>query len=152
MHGLGKSLLLCLLCKDKVEITLWPRVRFLAALWKVKVLVAQLCPTLWDPVDYSPPGSSVHGILLARILEWVAISFFRGSSRPRGWTQVSYIAEKAMATHSSTLAWEIPGTEEPGSLQSMGVAKSRTQLMWLSSSSSSSSWITGRFFAVWATR
>ena len=39
----------------------------------VKVLVAQLCLTLFDPKDYSSPGSSVHGILLARILEWVAI-------------------------------------------------------------------------------
>ena len=39
------------------------------------VLVAQSCPTLCDPTDYSPPGSSVHGILQARILEWVAISF-----------------------------------------------------------------------------
>ena len=45
--------------------------------------VAQSCPTLWDPVDCSPPGSSAHGILQARILEWVAISFSRGSSRPR---------------------------------------------------------------------
>ena len=39
--------------------------------------VAQSCPTLWDPVDCSPPGSSVHGILQARILEWVAISFLK---------------------------------------------------------------------------
>ena len=42
--------------------------------------VAQSCPTLCDPIDCSPPGSSVHGILQARILEWVAISFSRGSS------------------------------------------------------------------------
>ena len=47
------------------------------------VKVAQSCPTFCDPVDYRPPGSSVHGILQARILEWVAISSFRGSSRPR---------------------------------------------------------------------
>ena len=53
--------------------------------------VAQSCPTLCDPVDGSPPGSSVHGILQARILEWVAISFSRGSSRPRDRTQVSHI-------------------------------------------------------------
>ena len=45
--------------------------------------VAQSCPTLCNPVDCSPPGSSVHGILQARILEWVAISFSRGSSQPR---------------------------------------------------------------------
>ena len=48
--------------------------------------------TLHDPMDYSPPGSSVHGILQARILEWVAIPFSRGSSQPRDGTQVSYIA------------------------------------------------------------
>ena len=46
----------------------------------VKVIVAQSCPTLCDPMDCSPPGSSVHGVLQARILEWVAIPFSRGSS------------------------------------------------------------------------
>ena len=46
-------------------------------------LVAQSCPTLCKPVDCSPPGFPVHGILQARILEWVTISFSRGSSRPR---------------------------------------------------------------------
>ena len=45
--------------------------------------VTQSCPTLCDPVDCSPPGSSVHGILQAGLLEWVAISFSGGSSRPR---------------------------------------------------------------------
>ena len=54
--------------------------------------VARACPTLCDPVDCSPPGSSIHGILQARILEWVAISFPRGPSWPRDWTQVSRIA------------------------------------------------------------
>ena len=44
---------------------------------------AQSQPALWDPIDCSPPGSSVHGILQARILEWVAVSFSRGSSPPR---------------------------------------------------------------------
>ena len=47
-----------------------------------KVLLTQLCPTLSDSIDCSPPGSSVHRILQARILERVAISFFRGSSDP----------------------------------------------------------------------
>ena len=50
---------------------------------KVKVLVAQLCLTLCNPMDCSPPDSSVHEIFQARILEWVAISFSRGSSQPR---------------------------------------------------------------------
>ena len=49
---------------------------------KVKVLVTQSCLTLCDTMDCSPPGCSVHGILQARILEWVAISFSRGSSHP----------------------------------------------------------------------
>ena len=53
--------------------------------------VAQSCPTLCNPVNCSLPGSSVHGIFQARVLEWVAISFSRGSSRPRDWTQVSLI-------------------------------------------------------------
>ena len=50
---------------------------------KVKVLVAQSCPTLCDPIDCSPPTSTVHGIFQARILEWIASSFSRGSSRLR---------------------------------------------------------------------
>ena len=54
--------------------------------------VTQSCATLCDPMDSSLPGSSVHGIFQARILEWVAISFSRGSSQPRDWTQVSHIA------------------------------------------------------------
>ena len=54
--------------------------------------VAQLCPTLCDPKDCSLPGSSIHGIFQARVLEWIAISFSRGSSRPRDGTRVSRIA------------------------------------------------------------
>ena len=54
-------------------------------------LVTQSCPTLWDPMDCSPPGSSVHGNLQARILEWVVVPSSRGSSQPRDWTQVSHI-------------------------------------------------------------
>ena len=53
--------------------------------------VSQLCPTLSDPMDCSLPGSTVHGILQARTLEWVAISFSRGSSPPRNQTQDSRI-------------------------------------------------------------
>ena len=53
--------------------------------------VAQSCPTLCDPMDCSLPGSSLHGILQARVLEWVAISFSRGSSWPRDRTWVSRI-------------------------------------------------------------
>ena len=46
-------------------------------------LAAQSCPTLCNPMDYGPPGSSVHGILQARTLEWVAMPFSRGSSQTR---------------------------------------------------------------------
>ena len=53
--------------------------------------VAQACPTLCDPMDCNLPGS-IHGILQARILEWVAISFSKGSSRPRDRTRISRIA------------------------------------------------------------
>ena len=52
-----------------------------------KAEVAQLCPTLCDPMGYT-----VHGILQARILEWVAMPFPRGSSQPRDQTQVSHTA------------------------------------------------------------
>ena len=56
------------------------------------VLVAQSCLTLCNTMDCSPPGSSVCGIFQARILEWVAIPFSKGSSQPRDWTCVSCIA------------------------------------------------------------
>ena len=55
-------------------------------------MCAQSILTLCDPMDCGPPGSSVHGILQARILEWVAISFSRGSSQPRDQTRVSCIS------------------------------------------------------------
>ena len=61
-------------------------------LWLVRVLAVQSCPTLCDPVDCSPPSSSVHGILQARILEWVIIPFSRASSWPRDLTPVFCIA------------------------------------------------------------
>ena len=54
--------------------------------------VAQLCPTLCYPMDCSPTGPSVQGIFQARLLEWIAISFSRGSSKPRDRTWVSCIA------------------------------------------------------------
>jgi len=53
---------------------------------------AHSCPTLRDPMDYSLSGSSVHGILQVRILEWVAMPSSRGSSQPRDGTHVSYIS------------------------------------------------------------
>ena len=61
-------------------------------LWKRRCLVAQSGLTLCDPMDCSVPGSSDNGVLQARILEWVAIPFSRGSSQPRDETWVSCIA------------------------------------------------------------
>ena len=52
----------------------------------------QLCTTLCDTMDHSPPGSSVHGILQARTLEWVSMPFSRGASQPRGQTHPSYVS------------------------------------------------------------
>ena len=57
---------------------------------KVKALVPQPCPTVCNPINFNPPGSSVLGILLAGILECVVIPFSGGSSRPREWTCVSH--------------------------------------------------------------
>ena len=72
-----------------VESSTWPN-------WlldpSMKVLVTHSCLTLCHPIDCSPPGSSVHGIFQARILEWVAIPFSRGSCQPRDRTWVSQIA------------------------------------------------------------
>ena len=66
------------------------------------VLVTQSCLTLCDHMDYSLPGPSVHGILQARILEWVAIPFSRGSSRPR-------IESESLALQADSLPSEPPG-------------------------------------------
>ena len=64
------------------------------------VLVTQSCSTLCDPVDCSPPGSSVHGILQARILEWVAIPFSRRSYWPRDRTQISHISGRFLLSET----------------------------------------------------
>ena len=63
----------------------------------LRVLVTLLCLTLYNPMDYSPLGSSVHGISQARILDWVPIPFSRGPSQSRDWTHVSCIAGRFFA-------------------------------------------------------
>ena len=68
----------------------------------MKVLVAQLYLTLCDPMDCSLPGSSVHGILQARTLEWIAMSFSRGSFQPRDQTRISY----AGGFFTTSTTWE----------------------------------------------
>ena len=79
-------------------------------------LVTQTCLTLCDPMDCSPPGSSVHGSLQARILKWVVISFSRISSQPADWTHVSSLSCTGrqilycwvvcpLNTHTNTWGW-----------------------------------------------
>ena len=110
--------------------------------------VTQSCPARSDPMDCSLPGSSIRGIFQARVLEWGAIAFSRGSVyikliwvsvvaqmvknplamqetqvRSLGWEDP---LEKGLATHSSILAWETLWTEEPGGLQSMDHQESDT--------------------------
>ena len=61
-------------------------------------LVTKSCLTLCDPTDYSLSGCSIHGVFQARIVEWVAISFSRGSSQPRNWTPISCFADRFLTT------------------------------------------------------
>ena len=66
---------------------------------------AQSCPTLCNPMDCSLPGSSVHGIFQAIILEWIAISFSRGSSQPRAQTWVSRIVDRPFTVWATRGVW-----------------------------------------------
>ena len=75
---------------------------------KIEIKVAQSCPTLSDPLDCSLPGSSVYGIFQAKVLEWVATSFSRGSSRPRDQTRVSHTVDRHFtkwATREVPIQW-----------------------------------------------
>ena len=71
--------------------------------------VAQSCPTLWDPIDCSLPGSSVYGIFQAIVLKWIVIYFSRGSSRPRARTQVSHIVDRGFTVSATR---EVIGRDE----------------------------------------
>ena len=93
--------------------------------------VAQSCPTLCDPVDCSPPGSSIHGILQARILEWVAISFSRGSSWPRDRTQVSLIAGRRFNLWATREALLLGIMLYSSSLEFIHLAKLKLYLLFI---------------------
>ena len=91
--------------------------------------ISKSCLTLCSPMDCSLPGSSIHGILQARILEWVAISFSRGSSWSTDWTRVFCIAGSFFTNWAT--CWDSPWRLKGGSL----AAKSRTHvdpIHWLS--------------------
>ena len=87
------------------------------------VCSAQSCPTLCNPMDCSPPGSPVHGIFQARILEWVAISFSRGSFQPRDWTCSSCVScnDRQILYHLSPSvqisSWVVSNSFRPHGLQ-----------------------------------
>ena len=94
------------------------------------VLCAQSCPTLCDPMDCSLPGSSVHGIFQARILEWVAISCFRGSSRFRDWTHVSCVCYIGRQILYHWATWEAPFRHKEYQLTSKwGSLSTRSSIM-----------------------
>ena len=91
------------------------------ALWfcllvgKWEALVTQVCLTLCDRMDYSPPDSSVHGILQAKTLEWIAMRSSRESSQARDWTQVTDIAGSFFTTSATweaqVILWIIANTD-----------------------------------------
>ena len=90
-------------CKDEASVACWPLTSYCVARSrlgkrKVKVLVAQSCPTLGNPMDCSLPGCSVHGILQARILEWVAMPSSRRSSQLRDQIQISPLQADSLAS------------------------------------------------------
>ena len=107
-----------ILLKTRNKTVIWPSIPTTGSIpwenhnWKnihtpvfivVMCVCAHLCQTPCNPMDGSPPASSVPGIFLARILEWVAIFYSRGSSWPRDWTHVSCIS-KWVLYHCAT--WE----------------------------------------------
>ena len=105
---------------------LWPfmyitgDVRLIAA--ESESEVAQSCPTLCDPVDCSLPGSSVHGIFQARVLEWTAISFSRGSSWPRDRTRVSCIVDRRFTVWTAREVWTLEIYKNPQFTASCGIS------------------------------
>ena len=87
--------------------------------YTVSCACAQLCPTLCNPMHCNPPVSSVHGIFQSRILEWVAISFSRGSSQPRDQTRVSCVSSIGSQTlynwrHLGSMAYLVKDKSEEG--------------------------------------
>ena len=80
----------------------------MSSFYCVRAKSLQSCLTLCDSMDCSPPGSSVHGILQARTLEWVAVPSSWGSSPPRDGTLVSYVPASAGGFFTTSATWEAP--------------------------------------------
>ena len=90
--------------------------------WRIRE-VTQSCLTLCDPMDCSLPGSSVHGTFQALVLEWIAISFSKGSSQPRDWTRVSRIVDRCFTVWATNNGDWIKGSQEKPVLSSPGDRK-----------------------------
>ena len=103
-------------------------------------LVSRWCPTLWDSIICSPPGSSVHGILQARILKWVAMPSFRGSSQPR---------IESRSPHCRWILYCLSRQGSPKILERVAYPFSR-ESSW-PRNWTGVSWIVGGFFTSWAT-
>ena len=99
----------------------------------------QSCLTLCDPMDCSPPGSSVHGILQKRILEWVTIYFSRGSSLPSNWTHVSSVQFSRSVVSYSLRPHESQHVRPPYPSPSPGVHSNSCPSSWWCHSAISSS-------------
>ena len=128
----------------------------------------QSCPTLCNPMDYSPPGAFVQGILQAGILEWVAMPSFRGSSQPRDWTCISYVScvgrwvlHYLHHLDNSKLKWKSLSLYDPMDCRVLGILQA-TILEWVAflfsrgssqpRNRSQVSYIAGGFFTNWAIR
>ena len=92
----------------------------------------QLCPNLCDSMDSSPPGSSVHGLFQARILEWVAMSSSRGSSWPRNRTRICCVSCIAGTFFTHWGTWEAPAKDIAGLLGGTQKTDSTFSFWWIS--------------------
>ena len=126
VHGIFQAIVLEWIAISFFRGSSWPRDRSCVShivdrrftIWAIRKVqfstrtqfssVAQSGPTLCDPMDCSLPGSSVHGIFQAIVLEWIAISFSRGSFRPRDRTQVSRIVDRRFTIWATREVWRRP--------------------------------------------
>ena len=116
IHGVAKS---------RAQLSDWTELNWKLICWSLACVLTQVCLTLCDPKAYSLPGSSVHGIFQAGILEWVAISSSRGSSRSRGKTHISCIGRRILYHWA---IWEAPIPD--GTALGDGAFKELVKVKW----------------------
>ena len=120
----------------------------------------QTCPTICNPIDCNRSDSSVHGVLQARILEWVAMLSSRGSSQPRDWTQLSFcllhwqVSSLSLAPPGKPLVsiletlkqiWDNPSTSQTTGLNFLGCQEARDRPKVCETLSAFSSWLRTSF-------